>query len=73
MEVFPGFALAAALAMTMAPTDRHVINLLGLHVISKLFLFWPSYLANLGVARTAGHILSVSSMVGVAWKLARGA
>ena len=38
MEMFPGFALTAALAQTMAPGDQTLINLLGLHVLSKVFL-----------------------------------
>lgn len=38
MEMFPGFALSAALAQTMAPGDQTLINLLGLHVLSKVFL-----------------------------------
>lgn len=38
MEMFPGWAIAAALAQAIAPGDQHVINLLGLHVISKVFV-----------------------------------
>jgi uncharacterized MAPEG superfamily protein len=33
MENFGGFALAAALAQTLAPGDRQVVNLLGLYVL----------------------------------------
>lgn len=71
MEVFPGFVLSAALAMVVAPTDRQVINLLGLHVLSKVFLFAPSYIVNIGHLRSVGHVLSVSSMIGAAWKISR--
>ena len=73
METFGGYALAASLAMAIAPNNQHVINLLGLHVLSKVLVFWPSYLANIAPARTLGHVLSVGSLVGVAWKLAHGA
>lgn len=38
MEMFPGFVLSAALAQTMAPGDQTLVNLLGLHVISKVFV-----------------------------------
>lgn len=38
MEMFPGWAIAAALAQTISPGDQHIINLLGLHVISKVFV-----------------------------------
>lgn len=38
MEMFPGFAMSAALAQTMAPGDQTLINLLGLHVIAKCFV-----------------------------------
>lgn len=38
MEMFPGWAIGAALAQTMAPGDQTLINLLGLHVLSKVFV-----------------------------------
>lgn len=38
MEMFPGFALTAALAQAMAPADQSLINLLGLHVLAKCFV-----------------------------------
>lgn len=38
MEMFPGFALTAALSQAMAPGDQGLINLLGLHVLSKVFV-----------------------------------
>lgn len=39
LEKFPGFALSAALAQAMAPGEQSLINLLGLHVISKVFVY----------------------------------
>ena len=39
MEMFPGFALSAALTQALAPGDQQLINLLGLHVLSKVFLY----------------------------------
>jgi uncharacterized MAPEG superfamily protein len=38
MEMFPGFALAAALTQATVPTDGVLVNLLGLHVLSKVFV-----------------------------------
>lgn len=38
MEMFGGWAVTAALTQAMAPGDQNLINLLGLHVISKVFL-----------------------------------
>lgn len=38
LENFGGFALSAALTQSMAPADQTLINLLGLHVLSKVFL-----------------------------------
>lgn len=70
MEVFPAFALAAALVATLAPTDQHLINLLGFHVVAKLFVFWPSYLANNGAFRSVGHLTSTGSLVTVLYRLA---
>ena len=39
VEFFPGFALTAALAQAMAPGDQALINLLGLHVLAKVFVY----------------------------------
>lgn len=36
LEHFGGFALVAGLAQAIAPADQSIINLLGLHVITKL-------------------------------------
>lgn len=72
MEVFPSFALAAGLTATLDPTNRQLINLLGLHVIAKLFIFWPSYILNVDAPRSLGHILATSSLLSVAYKLALG-
>jgi uncharacterized MAPEG superfamily protein len=38
VETFPSWALVAALTQTMAPGDQTLINLLGLHVLSKCFM-----------------------------------
>lgn len=73
VEMFPGFAITAALAATMAPTDQQVINLLGLHVLAKVALYYPAYLANIDGARSLGHLLATSSVINVAWRLATGA
>lgn len=35
IENFPSFALAAALTQSIAPRDTELINLLGLHVLTK--------------------------------------
>jgi len=72
MEMFPGFALTAALAQTLAPNDRTVRNLLGLHVLSKVLLHYPSYVLNVGGLRTISHLLATSSVINVAWRLSRG-
>lgn len=38
MEMFPGWAVVAALAQGIAPRDQGVVNLLGLHVVVKCFV-----------------------------------
>lgn len=38
MEMFPGWAVVAALAQGIAPHDQGVVNLLGLHVVAKCFV-----------------------------------
>ncbi|KAI7710605.1 hypothetical protein KC353_g9583 [Hortaea werneckii] len=73
MEMFPGFALSAALTQAIAPADQTLINLLGLHVLSKVFLYYPSYLLNIGVTRSIGHVLATASVINVALRLSKKA
>ncbi|USW58934.1 Putative membrane-associated, eicosanoid/glutathione metabolism (MAPEG) protein [Septoria linicola] len=71
MEMFPGFAISAALAQAMAPGDQTLINLLGLHVIAKCFIHYPSYVFNLGTPRTLSHVVATASVINVALRLAK--
>jgi uncharacterized MAPEG superfamily protein len=73
MEMFPSFAIVAALAQVLAPTDPQIINLLGLHVIAKMGLFYPSYIANVPPTRTLAHVLATGAVVNVGYRLALGA
>jgi hypothetical protein len=66
------FALAAALAQVVAPTDAQVVNLLGFHVIAKLFVHYPAYLSNIAVPRTFAHISATAALINVCWRLAAG-
>ncbi|CAF9919354.1 MAG: hypothetical protein GOMPHAMPRED_001757 [Gomphillus americanus] len=72
MENFPAFALAAALAQIIAPADVQVANLLTYHVIAKLLVHYPAYLANLALPRTLAHISATSALINVCWRLAAG-
>lgn len=38
LEMFPSWAIVAALTQAIAPADQSLINLLGLHVLSKVFV-----------------------------------
>lgn len=71
-ENFPAFALAAALAQSIGAGDRVVINLLGLHALLKMFVYYPSYLADVPPPRTLSHVLSIGAVVNVLWRLAVG-
>ncbi|KAK3111183.1 hypothetical protein LTR53_013819 [Teratosphaeriaceae sp. CCFEE 6253] len=71
MEMFPGFAVTAGLAQAMAPGDQTLINLLGLHVLSKVFLYYPAYIFNVGTPRTLAHILATASVINVALRLSK--
>lgn len=73
VENFPGFALAAALAQVIAPTDSQVVNLLGFHVVAKLLVHYPAYLAGFAVPRSVAHISATSALINVCWRLATGA
>ena len=70
LENFPAFALAAALTQILAPNDRIALNLLGYHVLIKLFVYYPAYLANIALPRTFGHLSSIAALINVAWRLA---
>jgi uncharacterized MAPEG superfamily protein len=73
MEMFPGFALVAALTQAAAPKNQQLLNLLGLHVLLKCFVYYPSYLLKVGPLRSLGHVLATGSIINVAWRLALGA
>ena len=73
IENFPVFAIAAALQQTINPRDQQGLNLLALHVFLKLVVFYPSYLADLAPPRSLSHLLAMSSVIGVCWRLAVGA
>ena len=66
------FALAAALAQVIAPTDAQVVNLLGFHVIAKLLVHYPAYLSNVAVPRTVAHLSATAALINVCWRLAAG-
>jgi uncharacterized MAPEG superfamily protein len=66
------FALAAALAQVIAPTDAQVVNLLGFHVIAKLFVHYPAYISNVAMPRSAAHLSATAALINVCWRLAAG-
>jgi hypothetical protein len=66
------FALAAALAQVVAPNDAQVVNLLGFHVIAKLLVHYPAYLANIAPPRTLAHVTATAALINVCWRLAAG-
>ncbi len=72
IENFPAFALAAAMAQTLAPNDAQIVNLLGFHVMTKLLVHYPSYLMGVGPPRTLAHFLATSAVINVCWRLAAG-
>lgn len=73
MEMFPGFALAAALAQTSAPGNQQIINLLGLHVMAKVLLYYPAYLLDIAPPRSLAHMIATGSVINVAYRIALGA
>jgi uncharacterized MAPEG superfamily protein len=71
VEIFPLFAAGASLAQVLAPADQQVLNLLGLHVLLKVFVFYPSYVVGFAPTRTLAHLLSISAIIRVFWLLAK--
>ncbi|CAI7604142.1 unnamed protein product [Penicillium glandicola] len=70
MENFPLFAAGACLAQVLAPDDQQILNLLGLHVLLKVFVYYPSYVAGYAPPRSLSHLLSISTVIRVFWQLA---
>ncbi|KAK7894508.1 hypothetical protein LTR67_006269 [Exophiala xenobiotica] len=73
LENFSGFALAAGLTQTLAPTNAQLINLLGLHALVKMLVYYPAYLLDVPPPRTLAHVLATSALINVLWRLALGA
>lgn len=73
LENFPAWALAAALAQLMAPNNREIVNLLGLNVIAKLFVFYPMYLLGIAGPRSLSHLSATAAVINVCLRLASGA
>lgn len=71
METFPSFAVAAGLTQALAPGNQTLVNLLGLHVIAKVFVYYPMYLLDIPQPRTFSHIFGITSVLNVCWRLAR--
>lgn len=71
LETFPFFATAACLAQVLAPEDQQIRNLLGLHVMLKLFVFYPSYVVGISPLRSLSHLLSTSAIIRVFWLLTK--
>ncbi|KAJ5404531.1 hypothetical protein N7509_004402 [Penicillium cosmopolitanum] len=46
IEGFSGFAAVAALTQILDSDNRQIVNLLGLHVLLKVFVYYPSYILN---------------------------
>ncbi|KAJ5198973.1 hypothetical protein N7491_000461 [Penicillium cf. griseofulvum] len=71
IENFSLFATGACLAQVLAPTDQQILNLLGLHVLLKVFVFYPSYVVGFAPTRSLSHLLSISAIIMVFWLLAK--
>jgi len=73
MEMFPSWAIAALLTQVLAPNNTQLINLLGLHVILKTLVFYPSYVLGVSLPRSFSHLIATASVINVCWQLAKGA
>ncbi|OQE40022.1 hypothetical protein PENCOP_c006G04241 [Penicillium coprophilum] len=71
IEIFPLFATGACLAQVLDPSNQQILNLLGLHVLLKVLVFYPSYVVGFAPTRTLSHVLSVSAIIRVFWLLAK--
>ncbi|KAK8076313.1 hypothetical protein PG994_003585 [Apiospora phragmitis] len=70
LDNFPAYALAAALTQSLRPGDGHLVGLLGLHVLAKVFVYYPAYVADVPAVRSPAHLLANAAAINVCWKLA---
>lgn len=71
MGNFVGFAVAASLSQVLAADNPQIVNLLGLHVLMRIFIYYPSYVLNIPPLRTLSHVLSISAIIQVCLRLAK--
>ncbi|KAJ1337250.1 MAPEG family protein [Microdochium nivale] len=71
LENFTPWALAAALSQVLAPGDPEIVSLLGVHVLLKLGVFYPSYLLNQSLPRSVSHLMANAAFINVLVRLAK--
>lgn len=47
-----------------AASDQQILNILGLHVLLKVFVFYPSYVVGFAPTRSPSHVLSILLLSG---------
>jgi len=73
LEIFPAFAVSAALVALSLPSAPGIsaaeaaLNALTLHVFVKLFIYIPAYLLDWDVVRSSSHTLSVGLLLVALW------
>ncbi|KAL8293276.1 hypothetical protein RQP46_000970 [Phenoliferia psychrophenolica] len=71
METMPVWSLAALLVQVLEPTSTQLTSLLALHVPLKTTLYPLGYITGVDSLRSVSHIVAISSLLPVFWKLAR--
>ncbi|KXJ88744.1 hypothetical protein Micbo1qcDRAFT_166187 [Microdochium bolleyi] len=71
LENFTPWALAAALSQVLAPGDKEIVSLLGVHILLKLGVFYPAYLLNRSAPRSASHLMANAAFINVLLRLAK--
>ncbi|KAI9657233.1 MAG: hypothetical protein M1831_004422 [Alyxoria varia] len=81
MDTFPAYALSAALSYASltstrgnvnTPAQQLIVNLLGLHVLLKVFVYLPAYYGDVFPLRGPSHVMSIGVLGAVLWRLAGG-
>ncbi|KAF7340712.1 Membrane protein [Mycena sanguinolenta] len=76
-DIFPVYAIAAALFITMpstqsTPSASTSLNALILHVFLKLFVYAPCYLLDIDLARSYSHMCAVTAVLLAIWVVVVG-
>ncbi|KAJ7187267.1 hypothetical protein C8R46DRAFT_1342414 [Mycena filopes] len=68
-DIFPAYAVTAALAAASQPRSTVPLNGLVLHVFLKLAVYSPVYLLDIDVVRSYSHMCAIAALLVALWSI----